>query len=192
VKVGAIVLAAGGSSRLGQAKQLLIYRGQTLVRRSTQAATKAGCSPVIVVLGCEQERIAVELRGLPVELVSNEQWERGLGSSLRRGVEAAADCDALLILACDQPHVSAEILQRLIEAHAKTNCSIVASAYAETRGVPALFRRECFPALLSLGDGEGARALIAAAGEADVALIDFPEGAIDIDATEDLSRLEFG
>jgi molybdenum cofactor cytidylyltransferase len=188
VKIGAIVLAAGGSSRLGQPKQLLIYRGKTLVRRSAEAAIEAGCSPVIVALGCERQRIAVELRGLPVEMVSNEHWERGLGTSLRLGVQGAADCDALVILACDQPHVSAEILQRLITAHAKTNCPIVASAYAETRGVPALFMRKCFPALLSLGDGGGAKALIAAAGEAEVALIDFPEGAIDIDTRQDYEQ----
>ncbi len=107
MKVGAIVLAAGGSARLGQAKQLLTYRGKTLVRRSAQAAIDAGCSPVIVVLGCERKKIASELRDLPVEIVSNEHWERGLGNSLRLGVEAAADCDALVILVCDQPHVSA-------------------------------------------------------------------------------------
>ncbi|HEX4668029.1 MAG TPA: nucleotidyltransferase family protein [Chthoniobacterales bacterium] len=191
MKVGAIVLAAGASSRLGRAKQLLAYRGQTLVRRITQAAVDAGCSPVIVVLGCERERIAAELRDLPVEIVSNDNWERGLGSSLRLGVKAVADGDALVILVCDQPHVSDEVVQRLIETQTKTNCPIVASAYAETRGVPALFMRECFPALLSLGDGEGAKVLIGAR-ESEVALIDFPEGAIDIDATEDLSRLELG
>ena len=187
MKIGAIVLAAGPSSRLGQAKQLLIYRGITLVRRSAQAALEAGCAPVIAVLGFERERIATELRDLPVTMVANENWECGIGSSLRAGMGAAATgCDAVVILTCDQPHVSAAVVRRLIDAHEKTTRPIVASAYAETRGVPALFARTCFPALQSLPDDRGAKSLIATAREAEIALIDFPEGAIDIDTPQDL------
>ena len=188
MKIGAVVLAAGGSARLGQAKQLLPYRGQTLVRRSAQAALKAGCAPVIVVLGFEHERISAQLCDLPVEIAHNQHWERGMGSSLRLGVQAASDCDALVLLACDQPHVTPEVVQRLVETHRKTNRPIVASAYAATRGVPALFTRARFPALLSLADERGAKSIITAAGEEEVALIDFPEGAIDIDTRQDYEQ----
>jgi molybdenum cofactor cytidylyltransferase len=190
VRIGAIVLAAGSSSRLGQAKQLLTYGGKTFVRLSAQAAIEAGCAPVIAVLGSEREKIASELRDLPVTMLTNENWERGVGSSLRAGMAAAATaCDAVVILTCDQPHVSATVLQRLIAAHKTTTCPIVASTYARTRGVPALFARACFPALQSLPDARGAKSIIATAREAEIALIDFPEGAIDIDTPQDYERL---
>ena len=185
VKIGAVILAAGSSSRLGRPKQLLLHEGQTLVRRTTRAALAAGCEPVVVVLGSEREKIATELVELAIEIVRNEQWQRGMGSSIRAGVKAASGCDAVVLLACDQPYVSAALLQRLIATYEKTQTPIVASAYAQTRGVPALFARSFFPALLSLGDEQGAKAIIAAAPATEVAVIDFPEGAIDIDTPQD-------
>ena len=79
MKVGAIVLAAGGSQRFGGPKQLLVYEGDTLVRRAARAAL-AVRGPVVVVVGREREMIAHELRGLPVTVVPNDNWERGIGS----------------------------------------------------------------------------------------------------------------
>jgi len=188
VKVGAIVLAAGGSARLGQAKQLLTHGGEALVRRSAQVAIEAGCSPVIVVLGSERERIAAELHGLPVAIVENEKWERGIGSSLRAGVAAALDSDALIILLCDQPRVDAALLRRLCAAQAGSGQPMVAAAYAGSLGVPALFTRSCFDRLLSLGDESGAKALLLAR-PGEVASVAFPAGTLDVDTPEDRRAL---
>jgi molybdenum cofactor cytidylyltransferase len=188
VKVGAILLAAGSSSRLGQPKQLLTFRGKTFVRLSVEAAIEAGCSPAIAVIGRDRDRIARELRDLPIEIVWNQNWESGLGGSIRAGVEAARNCDAVVILACDQPHVDAALLRRLIETHSSTGKAIVPSAYAGTLGIPALFGWSFFHALLSLGDEEGAKPIVVA-HPGEVAGVDFPAGAVDIDTPEDYGNL---
>ena len=111
-------------------------------------------------------------------------WERGIGSSIRLGVEALADCSAIAIIACDQPHLTPELIRQLRVVHERTRKPIVAASYAATLGIPALFARIYFPALLTLPDAQGAKGIIAAHAK-DVASVDFPGGAIDIDSPED-------
>jgi molybdenum cofactor cytidylyltransferase len=188
VKIGAVVLAAGGSARLGQPKQLLRYRGESLVRHAAQAAIGSGCASVSVVVGSEREKMAAALRDLKVTVVPNELWRDGIGSSVRRGVEALKDCDALVVLVCDQPHVDAALIRQLVALHRETQKPMVASAYAGTLGVPALFARACFDGLLSLGKKQGAKALLLSRPN-DVALVDFPGGAVDIDTPADYQAL---
>ena len=187
MRIGAVVLAAGGSSRLGQPKQLLQHRDQSFVRRMAETALAAGCSPVAVVIGPEQEKIKIALRGLPARLLPNDSWQHGIGTSVRAGVAVLQDCDALLFLACDQPHVETAVICRLIARQQETQKPMVASAYSGTLGVPAMFSRTCFKELLALSDQEGAKALLMARPN-DVATIDFPEGAIDIDTPTDWQR----
>jgi molybdenum cofactor cytidylyltransferase len=189
VKIGAVVLAAGGSSRFGEPKQLLIYEGETLVRHAARAAT--ACAPVVVVVGREREQIAAELKDLPVMIVPNESWERGLGGSLRCGLAALPDCDALVTMTCDQPKVDDCVLDRLISAYKATGKPIVACSYAETLGVPALFARRIFEELRLLSDDQGAKSIILR-HRAEVEAIDFPEGAIDIDTPADYARAQRG
>lgn len=192
MKIGAVILAAGASSRLGRPKQLLQHRGQSLVRRTAVEALGAGLSPIAVVAGAEHERIEAELRGLAVLVVPNEDWSRGIGTSIGAGVETLTDCDAVIILACDQPHVDAKLLRRLMETQERTGKPMVGSAYSNTLGVPALFARAYFAKLCSLPAQQGAKALLSAQPN-DLAEIDFPEGAIDIDTLADcrmLSRSE--
>jgi molybdenum cofactor cytidylyltransferase len=186
--IAAVVLAAGGSSRLGQPKQLLEFEGQSLVRRAAQAALDAGCAPVVVVVGPEQEPIAAALQGLEVTLLPNELWRGGIGTSIRAGVEHVRTSDALIILACDQPHVSVSVLLQFVARQQESPHSMVAAAYAGTFGIPALFPRAFFDNLLSLGDNEGAKALLTAEPDK-LVLVDFPAGAIDIDTPEDLDVL---
>jgi len=186
VKVGVIVLAAGRSQRFGRPKQLLLYDGQTLVRRAARAAL-AVRGRVVVVAGREQEMIGLELLGLPVTVVPNDDWERGIGSSVRCGLEALPECDAAVIVACDQPRVDGSVIQQLIAEHAKSGKPIVASAYAGTLGVPALFGQEIFAELRSLPDGQGAKSIILRHRD-EVATVDFPAGALDIDTPEDYER----
>lgn len=181
--VGAILLAAGGSSRFGQPKQLLNFAAETLVRRAARAA-RACCSPVIVVVGREEKEIAIELDDLAVRILPNDDWEKGIGNSLRRGIEALPPREGLVVLTCDQPFVDETVIQELIITHEKTAQPIVASAYAGTLGVPAFFLASFREELCSLPDAKGAKSIIASHPD-QVAAIDFPLGAIDIDSAAD-------
>ena len=191
-KIGAVILAAGGSSRLGQPKQLLSFHGKTLVRGVIDAAREAGCSPLVVVIGNNGEKLHRELAHANVIEVRNAIWQRGIGSSIRSGVQAlrdhAPDVEATFLLACDQPAVNGRLIEGMIATHVATKKDIVASSYAGTVGVPALFDRSLFEELLSLGAEAGAKSIILRNSQR-VAQFDFPEGAIDIDTLEDWEKL---
>jgi molybdenum cofactor cytidylyltransferase len=201
--IGAVILAAGGSSRLGKAKQLLMFRGETLIQRAVRAVVEAGCHPVIVVAGdlgdsirsnldIRDSRIssssALENRVRPI-VVENAAWQRGLGTSIRCGLqEIGRSADAVVLVTCDQPLVEGNVIAQLIAAQQKTGKPIVASRYADTLGVPALFERSYFEALLALPDDSGAKKLIEEQPD-DVASIPFEDGAVDVDTPEDFERL---
>lgn len=186
---GAIILAAGGSSRLGEPKQFLVHAGETLVRRAALAATAAGCAPIVVVAGDHVKRIREEVAGLSADVFHHPQWRLGIGSSLRSGVAhalaVAPKLGALIIMVCDQPFVTSQILKALIAAHANARKPGIACAYAGTIGVPALFGRSLFAELAVLADGEGAKRILVSR-PTDFGCIDFQNGQIDIDTPADL------
>jgi molybdenum cofactor cytidylyltransferase len=195
--VGVVLLAAGGSSRLGRPKQLLLHEGKTLVRRAAEAAVAAKCGPVVVVLGAQAPEVTAELTSLPVNTVQNPDWKVGMGSSLRVGLRAlgAEDSagaspimDAALVMLCDQLRVDAGHLRTLVKTFTRTRASIVASGYAGTRGVPALFSRALFPELDALAPDQGARGVIAREPSR-VVEVALAGGGEDVDTAEDLSRL---
>lgn len=188
--VGAVILAAGGSSRLGQPKQLLEFRGETLVYRAVRAAAEAGCVPILVIVGETGEAIRESLEGMAwATVVENAEWRRGIGTSIRRGLEQfPEDIEAAVLLTCDQPFLDAAIVRQLIAAQEETGKPIVASSYANTLGVPALFDRSCFDALIALPDADGAKAFILSRHD-EVAAIPFARGEFDIDTPEDIRRL---
>lgn len=190
--VGAVVLAAGLSSRMGTPKQLLKFQGQTLLRRAALAALGAGCRPVVVVTGAHAGRTREELRGLDVLEVSNALWESGMASSVRAGVdallEADADASAVVLTLCDQPHVTSEIIAALVVAHQATGSLVVASEYGEGFGVPALFGRALFPELMRLEGREGAKRVIKRHAR-EARFVPFPGGETDVDTPDDFARL---
>src|SRR5712671_3387407 len=110
-KAAAVILAAGGSSRFGKPKQLIELRGKTLLRRILDAATEAGCSPIVVMIGGAIVGVRKELETTNTAVVENENWQRGIGTSIRAGVqhviEHTPDVDAIVLLVCDQPFVDA-------------------------------------------------------------------------------------
>jgi molybdenum cofactor cytidylyltransferase len=190
--VGAIILAAGGSSRFGQPKQLLMFQGESLIRRAVRAAEKGGCGRIVVVAGEQRDLIESELQETTAFVIHNPQWGRGLGTSIDAGLQhllsAHPKVDAAVVLACDQPFVDARTISALITMRKDSGKPIVASRYANTLGIPALFDRSCFPALLALPDDCGAKAIIESRGR-DVAEISFEQGAIDIDTPADFEGL---
>ena len=194
--IAAIILAAGESSRLGQPKQLIQFQGKTLVRRVVDAASEAGCQPILVVLGSETETelvqgISSELKDTGATIVANPNWKGGIGTSIRAGVqhliEIAPGVEATVLLACDQPFVDRAVIDGLITLHHKTRKPIVAASYAGTLGVPALFDQSRLPDLLGLDDSAGAKSIIFSNRD-QVAQLAFPEGEIDIDTAEDRER----
>jgi len=193
--VGGVLLAAGESARMGAPKQLLRVGEHSLLCRAAEAAIDSVCRPVVVVLGARAERLRDEIAGLPVTVVVNKRWwAEGLASSIRTGVqglenhEAGEDVEAVVLLVCDQPFVTSEVINNLVAAYRREECRIVASEYGGSCGVPALFSRRMFGELKALGGAEGAKHLIAKhAGE--VCRVPFARGAFDIDTPTDYARL---
>lgn len=187
-RFGVIVLAAGASTRMGQPKQLLPLAGQPLVVRAVEAALASSVWPVIVVLGAHADQIRPLLAKHPVLVVENPAWAEGMASSLRTGIatlqQFSRSVDGAIVAVCDQPGFSAEVITRLITAQQTTGRSIVAAHYAGRNGVPALFLRPHFAALAALTGEEGARLLVNRATE-DLAVVDLPALAVDLDTPAD-------
>jgi molybdenum cofactor cytidylyltransferase len=190
--IAAVLLAAGESSRFGQPKQLLQFQGKPLVRRVVNAAGEAKCSTVIVVTGKAHDAVKRELRECNAIVIENEDWKAGIGTSIHAGVryviDTAPDVDAALLLVCDQPFVDVDVLNGLIALHSESGKPIVASRYADTLGVPALFHRSIFPELTRLSGDTGAKPIILS-NRARVAEFPFPRGKMDLDKVEDLQSI---
>jgi len=191
-RIGAVILAAGASSRMGKPKQLLKYGGQTLVRRAVLAARGAECNPVVIVTGAHGEELKEELHGLNLREANNPEWESGIGSSIRAGIQAVVKANdkvtALILMLCDQPFVTSDVLSGLITTHREGGGEIVASSYGGTIGVPALFGKAFFAELVRLESGAGAKQVIQR-HLTQVHLLPFPQGEIDLDTPADFARL---
>jgi len=185
-RIAAIVLAAGASRRLGTAKQLLRdAQGDSLLVRIVHHAIEAGCDPVVVVLGAQAEEVREVLAGEAVVCVDNAHWADGMSSSIRYGIDhiASSTCSAMLLLACDQPAVSAEHLRLLLAEH-RTRGERVVSVYEGVRGIPAVWPRMDWTALRALHGDRGARSLL----RGDEPAIALANGALDLDTPEDVSH----
>jgi molybdenum cofactor cytidylyltransferase len=190
--IAAVVLAAGESSRLGRPKQLVAFRGRSLIRGAVEAALGGGCSPVIVVLGARAERVRREIDPRNVRAVVNPAWREGMAGSIRVGLAeleaSAGDAEAVVLMGCDQPHLSADVLRRLLEAYRgrkDATATMAACAYAGTLGTPALFSRVEFGRLVALDGDRGARDLLRAETDR-VVRISWPDGARDVDVPGDV------
>ncbi len=190
--VGLILLAAGGSRRLGEPKQLLEFAGRTLLRRAVETAVSSCCRPVVVVLGAEAERCAAELQDLPVRIALNARWNDGMAGSVRAGLDALLaeepNAAAAVLCLCDQPQLTAAVLDAITVAHLTTGQPIVASTYRSVLGAPALFAANRFAELRELVGDEGARRLFARHPD-EVAVVPFPGGDNDVDTPADRTAL---
>jgi molybdenum cofactor cytidylyltransferase len=176
---------------MGQPKQLLAYRGRTLLQHSIDQAIAAGFAPIVVVVGASSEMVLRSVADPTVVIVQNELWETGMGSSVRAGIHALLKngevLSAVALMVADQPLVEAKHLAAMRQLLFAGDASIVAAQYRDTLGVPALFKRELFHALSSLPPEAGARTLVRNS-EANVIRYPLPEAAVDIDTPEDFER----
>jgi molybdenum cofactor cytidylyltransferase len=190
-EIGAVLLAAGGSRRLGAPKQLLAYGGEPLVRRAATTALDAGFSPVVVVVGHEAARVRSALAGTALAIVENADWSNGVASSIRRGLGELARLvptpRAVALLVCDQPLLTSEHL-RALAAAVRGGAPLAASTYAGTQGVPAVFGPELVPELQALTGDTGAKAIVRR-HLSRAALIPFAGAEHDVDTPGDLTWL---
>jgi len=191
-RFGAVILAAGASTRMGTPKQLLELDHKPLLVRAVEAALASDAWPVVVVLGAHAEKIRPSLARFPVLIAENPAWAEGMASSIRAGVttlrQFSRALEAVVIALCDQPAFSADTVARLVATQRASGRSIVAARYAGRHGAPALFLAEHFPALVALTGEEGARALLNDWPER-VASVDLPELAVDLDTPADVAAL---
>jgi len=185
-----IILAGGDSSRLGRPKQTLYYNGKSLLQHAADAAIGADLGPVMVVTGANEQLVLHKLDARGLTVVNNPDWQQGMGTGIRKGIESLYEENiaSVIISVCDQPFISSDIFVQLVDAKQHSGKGIVASAYGNTLGVPALFDKKYFPRLRKSGQDEGAKQLIFEFA-ADVARIDFQAGVIDIDTDEDYNIL---
>ena len=191
-RFGAVILAAGASTRMGAPKQLLALEGRPLVVRAVEAALASPAWPVVVVLGAHAEKIRPVLARLPVLIAESPVWAEGMAASIRAGVttlrQFSRALDGALVALCDQPAFSADTIAQLVAAQRTTGRSIVAARYGGRHGAPALFLRGHFETLVHLTGEEGARTLLNG-DPARVASVDLPALALDLDTPADYAAL---
>jgi molybdenum cofactor cytidylyltransferase len=187
-RVAGIVLAAGGSSRLGQPKQVITWRGRPLVRHVVDVAVKRGLDPVVVVTGAYADQVERSLSEIEVVLAHNSDWETGQSASVRSGIEALPDhIEAVVFLLADMPLVPHELIGDILQTHQRTLSPIVAPRAGDRRANPVLFDRETFEALLTLEGDQGGRSLFDHFEVEWVVWDD--EILLDIDTASDLEQL---
>ena len=191
-KIGGLILAAGGSSRLGRPKQLVHFQGKTLIRNAAETLVDSSCDSIVVVLGAEIDGSTSEIADLPINICINHNWQTGMSSSIKAGlkelVKLEGNLSAVVVTLCDQPHITTENIDQLVTEFQQANPRIVAAQYGETVGVPALFSKELFNDLLKLKGDKGARQLIRDHLPL-VETIEIEKAAIDIDLPDDAARL---
>jgi molybdenum cofactor cytidylyltransferase len=186
--VAGVVLAAGSSTRMGRNKLLLPIGGETVVRRAVREALEAGLDPVIVVLGHEAERVGADLGGLSCLTIVNPDHARGVGTSLKAGIEAAAvetRVGAAVVLLADMPFVTASSIRAVVESYRGRHAPLVVSRYGEIDAPPTLYDRSLFPELLALAEGQCGKKVVRRHAD-EAVIVASPVNALrDIDVAED-------
>ncbi len=192
MKIALLILAAGESRRMGSPKQLLAWEHTTLLGHAIETAISSRADQVLVLLGAEASDILNSLNMDGIEIIVNEDWKEGLGSTIRKGVIFIESLDpvpdAVLLMLADQPLLGANHLDTLISEIKKGNVGIVCTTYDEKLGVPAVFIRKYFSELAQLQGDRGAGKLIASHSDQAVGI---PAGrnVVDLDTPQDYLSL---
>ncbi|MBI3168725.1 MAG: putative selenium-dependent hydroxylase accessory protein YqeC [Chloroflexi bacterium] len=190
-RTAGIILAAGTSSRYGQLKQLLDWKGKPFIRHVTKTALHAGLEPVVVVTGFRHADVESHLQDLPVSLVYNPEYEQGQSTSVKKGIAALpSNTGSAIFLLADQPQIPVEVIRALVESHASERQSILAPLVLEERRAnPVLFDRVAFPDLMQLTGDIGGRGIF---DKHKVSFLPWHDDILifDVDKPEDYERLK--
>ncbi|HEX7588228.1 MAG TPA: nucleotidyltransferase family protein, partial [Anaerolineae bacterium] len=190
-RVAVVVLAAGGGTRMkGRIKQLLPWRGKTLIQNAVGIAASACAAETIVVLGANAAEIRSTLEHAPGRVLINSAWETGHASSIRMGLNALGrEIEAAVFVNADQPFLATSVIDRIIQDYYETGARIVAPLYAGRRGSPVLFDRVHFAELKSLQGEQGGRELLVKY-PSQIQTVEFAEEqlAVDVDTPEEYER----
>lgn len=192
-KIGVVILAAGSSSRLGFPKQLIEYKGGTLLQNCLNIAESLELGTKVLVLGAKAKEIERQIDPGNFWIVNNEDWEEGMGSSIRKGIAEALKSETnpehILILLSDQPLVTGDKIQELIEMHIATGKPATFSEYAGDVGVPAIFSEALFADLQKLKGDQGAKKFIGSKNFK-FGVLKFETANFDIDTAADVELLK--
>jgi molybdenum cofactor cytidylyltransferase len=194
-RIAIIILGAGASKRLNEPKQLLLFRGKTLIENAIENALNSNLGPVFVVLGCSADLISKKLKSYKgkITIVNNPEWEDGVGSSIRVGLKEVEKRDprtyGVLITLVDQPLIDTSHLVKMIRSHFTFGKKIIASGYGGSFGVPAFFHKSFFNFVEKLDGDQGAKTIISKLKQ-DVHIIPNPDAELDIDSEEDYKVLQ--
>ncbi|UCF62149.1 MAG: putative selenium-dependent hydroxylase accessory protein YqeC [Anaerolineaceae bacterium] len=188
-RLAGVVLAAGDSKRLGQPKQLILWRGKPLVMHAVEAGLGANLFPIAVVIGAGGDAVRKALEDEPVMIVENEAWSTGLSTSVRVGLASVeSNAEAVVMLLSDMPFVQAELVEALIHEHRRTLSPLVVPRSGGRRTNPVLFDRSTFDALRAIRGDQGGRSLLE---QFPKIWVECEETTLfDLDTPEDLQRLK--
>ncbi len=189
-KTAILILAAGNSSRMGKTKQLLPFKNTTLLEWAIEQAQKSVVKNVFCVLGANKEVIEKQLTSNIVEIIYNPNYKDGLSTSIVKGIDFLLNYnfDSVLIMLADQPHVTSEYLNSLIEVSKNNPSNIIASSYQGSVGVPAIFPKNYFNDLLDLKGDKGAKNFLLQQNN-NVIKVNSTQNLLDIDTPEDYQHL---
>ncbi len=183
-----MVLAAGKASRFGSTKQLAHFDGDPLVVRAMRTAERVCGRRTLLVTGNDWENVAAACEPLEGFMIHNPRFADGMASSLALGIHSLRNvADGVLLMLCDQPLVSAEHLEKLVDKWTASPRSIFPSGYANTLGPPIIFPARYFDELMDIRGDRGAKSVMDAYSD-QVVTIPFEDAAIDIDTPEDLRQ----
>jgi molybdenum cofactor cytidylyltransferase len=194
MKIGVIVLAAGASQRMGRPKQSLVLEdGRSLLQTTVETALATTLRPVVVVVGANKGEVVPELKGQPVTIIDNSFWEEGMASSVKMGLAGLyitdPKLDGVLILVCDQPYLTPELLDAMVAKYKDSGKKAVACRYQDQWGVPVLIGRELLTELMDLTGEQGAKPMLKKHKE-DLAFVKFDKGIIDLDTPMDFEKYQ--
>jgi molybdenum cofactor cytidylyltransferase len=189
-KTGIIILAAGNSTRMGEPKQLMMYKNKTFLQHIIEEAKNASLDPVICVVGYQSELVTKSISGTGASIVYNNQWPEGMGSGIAAGIKQLllSDADSVILSVSDQPYISSDLFRTMAEWKDKSGKGIVACTYAGTLGTPVLFTKDYFDRLISLNGDLGAKSIVKM-NLPDVCPVEFEKGIVDIDTKQDYKKL---